>query len=119
MIFPAPKLKEATLPNHSKERDQAEARFKKAQKATQDAGPPEACLIDYAAVGPPFRAKDLEHEARTRDAAKNHPRMDGASEGQATDRRAGQALRQEVDGANPVQWRSVPADNELAVAPHR
>jgi hypothetical protein len=29
--------KEATLPNHSKERDQAEARFKKAQKATQDA----------------------------------------------------------------------------------
>ena len=25
------------LPNHSKERDQAEARFKKAQKATQDA----------------------------------------------------------------------------------
>jgi hypothetical protein len=29
--------KEATLPDHSKERDQAEARFKKAQKATQDA----------------------------------------------------------------------------------
>jgi hypothetical protein len=56
-------------------------------------GPPEACLIDYAAVGPPFRAKDLEHEARTRDAAKNHPRMDVASEGQATDRRARQALR--------------------------
>ena len=25
------------MPNHSKERDQAEARFKKAQKATQDA----------------------------------------------------------------------------------
>ena len=75
-------------------------------------GPPEARLIDYAAVGPPFKAKDLELEARTRDAAKNHPRMD---EGQATDRRAGQ----EGDGANPVQWRSVPADNEVAVAPHR
>jgi hypothetical protein len=28
------------LPNHSKERDEAEARFKRAQKATQD--PPEA-----------------------------------------------------------------------------
>jgi hypothetical protein len=26
-----------TLPNHSKERDEAEARFKKAQKATQEA----------------------------------------------------------------------------------
>jgi hypothetical protein len=33
----ASRNKEATLPNHSKERDQAEARFKKAQKATQDA----------------------------------------------------------------------------------
>jgi hypothetical protein len=30
-------------------------------------------------------AKDLEHEAGTRDAAKNHPRMDVAPEGQATD----------------------------------
>src|SRR5215510_5728359 len=29
--------KEATLPDESRERDQAEARFKKAQKATQDA----------------------------------------------------------------------------------
>jgi hypothetical protein len=29
--------KEATLPDHSRERDQAEARFKKAQKAAQDA----------------------------------------------------------------------------------
>jgi hypothetical protein len=28
---------EETLPDHSRERDQAEARFKKAQKATQDA----------------------------------------------------------------------------------
>src|SRR5262245_52044685 len=35
----------------------------------------------------------IEHEAGTRDTAKNHPRMDVASEGQATDRRAGQALR--------------------------
>jgi hypothetical protein len=29
--------KEATLPNHSKERDEAEARFKRAQKAIDDA----------------------------------------------------------------------------------
>jgi hypothetical protein len=29
--------KEATLPSHSKERDQAEARFQKAQKAAHDA----------------------------------------------------------------------------------
>jgi hypothetical protein len=36
---------------------------------------------------PPLRAKDLEHEAGTRDAAK--------------------------------KWRSVPADNEVALAPHR
>jgi hypothetical protein len=40
-----------------------------------------------------YRAKDFEHETGTRDAAKNHPRMDVASEGQATDRRAGQAFR--------------------------
>ena len=46
-----------------------------------------------AAVGHRLEAKDLEHEAGTRDATKNHPRMDVASEGQATDRRAGQALR--------------------------
>jgi hypothetical protein len=39
------------------------------------------------------RARDLEHEAGTRGAAKNHPRMDVASEGHATERRAGQALR--------------------------
>jgi hypothetical protein len=25
----------------------------------------------------------------------------------------------EGDGANPIQWRSVPADNEVALAPHR
>jgi hypothetical protein len=31
------KTKEVTLADHSKERNQAEARFKKAQKATQDA----------------------------------------------------------------------------------
>src|SRR4029450_1095223 len=66
---------------------------KKRTRGQLRTGPPQARLIDYAAVGPPFRAKDLEHEARTRDAAKNHPRMDGASEGQATDRGAGQALR--------------------------
>ena len=32
-LSPARRNKEATLPDHSKERDQAEARFKKAQKA--------------------------------------------------------------------------------------
>jgi hypothetical protein len=32
-----PRDKEATLPSHSKERDEAETRFKKAQKAAQDA----------------------------------------------------------------------------------
>ena len=32
----APKQGGTTLPNHSKERDEAEARFKRAQKATQD-----------------------------------------------------------------------------------
>jgi len=39
LIWPieASRNKEATLPDHSKERDQADARFKKAQKATQDA----------------------------------------------------------------------------------
>src|ERR1700749_2597739 len=61
----------------------------------------------------------IEHEAGTRDAPQNHPRMDVASEGQATDRRAGQALCQEGDGANPVPWRSVPEDNGVAVAPGR
>jgi hypothetical protein len=34
--------KEATLPNHSKQRDEAEARFKRTQKATQDATPARA-----------------------------------------------------------------------------
>ena len=69
-------------------------------------------------AGVDYRAKDFEREAGTRDAAKNHPRMDVASEGQATDRRTGQALRQEGDGANSVQWRSVRADNEVADPPH-
>src|SRR6266496_1148276 len=46
----------------------------------------------YAAVDHRLEQR-IEHEAGTRDAAKNHPRMDVASEGQATDRRAGQALR--------------------------
>jgi hypothetical protein len=35
--FDHSRKKEVTLPHHSKERDEAEARFKKAQKATQDA----------------------------------------------------------------------------------
>ena len=43
---------------------------------------------------PPFRTMGFEHDAGTRNAAKNHPRMDVASEGQATDRRrAGRARR--------------------------
>src|SRR4029450_7859652 len=57
---------------------------------------------------PPLRAKDLEHEAGTRDAAKNHPRMDGASEGQATDQRdrPSPSLRRRWSESHPVAIRT-------------
>ena len=60
MIFPAAKLKEATLPNHSKERDQAEARFKRAQKATQDANEARA---RYESEARAVRDKDCKTES--------------------------------------------------------
>ena len=48
---------EATLPNHSKERDQAEARFKKAQKATQD---DKQARADYESEARTVREKKLQ-----------------------------------------------------------
>jgi hypothetical protein len=48
------------LPNHSKERDQAEARFKKAQKATQDA---KEARADYESEARTVREKTARLKA--------------------------------------------------------
>src|SRR5262249_4759221 len=50
------------------------------------------------------------HEAGTRGAPENHPRVDGFPERQATTQRAARSFREECDGTNPVQPRSVSAD---------
>ena len=52
--------KEATLPNHSMERDQAEARFKKAQKAAQDA---KEARADYESEARTVREKTARLKA--------------------------------------------------------
>src|SRR5271169_524341 len=59
------------------------------------------------------------HYGRPRDPPKNHSRMDGPSEGQATDRRTGGGIRQKGGTAKRVPSQSARPGSEISARPFR
>ena len=64
-------------------------------------------------------SRNREHGSRPRDAPKNHSRMEGSSEGQATDGRTGYGVRQESGRAKQVPSQSARSEREISARSFR
>jgi hypothetical protein len=87
--------------------------------------PSHCCIVGGSTPGatrprrPMDESRNREHGSRPRDAPKNHSRIEGSSEGQATDRRTGYGVRQESGRAKQVPSQSPRSEREISARSFR